>query len=65
MNASEIYDKYASLADPADLIYLGRDTIIESIAEIDPSENAELVADAILEVAEDLVRLNRMMGQRA
>ncbi len=61
MTASEIYDKYASLADPADLIFLGRETLIGTISEMDPTENAELVADAILEVAEDLVRLNRLM----
>ena len=62
MNASDIYDKYASLTDPADLIYIGRDTIIEQISQIDPTENAELAADAILAVAADLMQLNSMIS---
>jgi hypothetical protein len=62
MNANDYYDMYANQADPRDLLLLGRTTIIRQIEElneeagIDDNENAEFIADYILEIARETVR---------
>lgn len=52
----DYYDWYANKADPADLVRMGRAEIIKGIAELNPDEDAEQAADAILELAYNKLR---------